>query len=472
MESIDTKNVFSEAHSAIIFSSALIRQLESNELRLPATYIGVRQVRPAGGKQIKDNELKRKYGANMALEKTVGIDDHWLPNVINIQEKKWDEILGDPDGDGKSSLDSMKRDAIEYKVMNPDGTERRMTSKEKKKLKHEIKRAKHLERKEQTQLEVKERIRVEKANKRERKKLKWLAKKNKNQCAVDLKNEKPKENNEEKLSDEKLATSMQGDQDEETERKYRGNPPSILTPAATRLAIDMCAIDSGNIQIDTTTTVLDDDLAKLWAAQIQDIMLPAEKHREKEDMRPMPYRLVPEVWKRLRPKHLDAPISNSQHMKCTSINQQDYSISILRYPSPLHDESAFFIFKYLHQNFNLHLACGARFGCDYLLYDGQREVKHSFAGLRIHCVGSNDDDVLPLPSAYDMHGFVRAMNTARKLALLATVVKDKNKPGVARVAIVDLALEAILTAPTHVKKGNTDKRRCVESTNELKKHKS
>eukprot|EP00956_Cyclotella_meneghiniana_P044313 scaffold311888_cov119-Cyclotella_meneghiniana.AAC.2 len=63
------------------------------------------------------------------------------------------------------------------------------------------------------------------------------------------------------------------------------------------------------------------------------------------------------------------------------------------------------------------------------------------------------------------------MNTARKLALVATVVRSADNPNVARIAIVDLALEAILTAPTHVKKGNTEKRRFVGDTSELAKRK-
>ena len=45
---------------------------------------------------------------------------------------------------------------------------------------------------------------------------------------------------------------------------------------------------------------LDDDLACQWAMSLRTNMKNAEATREKEDMRPMAYRLVPETWSRLR----------------------------------------------------------------------------------------------------------------------------------------------------------------------------
>jgi hypothetical protein len=45
------------------------------------------------------------------------------------------------------------------------------------------------------------------------------------------------------------------------------------------------------------------------------------------------------------------------------------------------------------------------------------------------------------------------LNTAGKLALIATVIRNKHENGYDyRVAIVDLALEKILSAPTHLRK--------------------
>jgi len=68
------------------------------------------------------------------------------------------------------------------------------------------------------------------------------------------------------------------------------------------------------------------------------------------------------------------------------------------------------------------------------------------------------------------------MNTARKIALVAMVVRGGGRGGSdggdggddamaqsnARIAIVDLALEKVLTAHAHVRKGSTTKRRTEE----------
>jgi tRNA splicing endonuclease len=475
MESTNTTN----SQSAIIFSSELIRQLEGPALHLPTNYIGVRQVRPAGGGHLQDGR-KRKHGSSESSQQLRGddVDDDWSPNFIHGNTNNSSTVAAVDDDKGGN----VKHDAVVFKVVNPDGSERRMTSQEKKKLKHEIKQAKHLERKQEKQNEVKERVRIEKEKKLERKKLKWLAKKNKAQNVNNPERElAAKEQESSSSKAESLSTivlQQKEDHDEETDRIYRGNPPVILTPAATRVAIDMGAIHCDRVLCNRIKTTLDDDLAKQWAQQIQESMLPVERQREKEDIRQMPYKLVPEVWTRLRPVDVfiagddkQASIIDKKSSSPKPLERSpEYSLTMLRHSSSLYDESAYLIFRHLHQHYNLHLACGARFGCDYLLYDGQREDKHSFAGLRIYNVTDNNQ-MLPIPSAYDMHGFVRAMNTARKIALVATVLRSSCNPNVAQIAIVDMALEAVLTAPTHIKKGNTNKRRCVQYTDELVKRK-
>ncbi|KAL7512289.1 hypothetical protein ACHAXN_012753 [Cyclotella atomus] len=476
MESSATTKPVNSAQSAIIFSRELIRQLEGSELRLPTTYIGVRQVRPAGGK-VKETGGKRKRDAPEPFDKVEDVED-WSPNASSC------EVNTDTNA---AEANIVKNSGVvtphpnTFKVTNPDGTERRMTAQEKKKLKQKVKQAQHLARKEQKQIEVKERIRVEKEKKMERKRLKLLAKQKKLQNANnDAQADQPIPNkgsssvNQGGQAETESNVLLQEDQDEETERKYKGNPPVVLTPAATRVAFALGALPAHNIQDDMMiTTVLDDELANQWASQINESMIPAEQQRAKEDIRQMPYKLVPEVWNRLRPKR-NSDISVAEKVSCPGgLNSQSYAIATIRNPSPSFDESTYLILRHLHQHFNLHLACGARFGCDYLVYDGRREEKHSFAGLRIYHVTDGDNStMLPAPSAYDLHGFVRAMNTARKLALVATVRRSRDDPCVARIAIVDVALEAVLTAPTHIKKGNTDKRRFVGDTNELIKRKT
>lgn len=49
----------------------------------------------------------------------------------------------------------------------------------------------------------------------------------------------------------------------------------------------------------------------------------------------------------------------------------------------------------------------------------------------------------PLPRAYDLAGYVRCLNTAGKLALLATVVPARDDDKGYSIAIIDLALEKV-----------------------------
>ena len=205
----------------------------------------------------------------------------------------------------------------------------------------------------------------------------------------------------------------------------------------------------------------------------------------------MAYRLVPEVWKRLCPDTLWTEKNSKEEEDCVkkscSLEKEDgekrptlssslaaTSLAIIRNPSmPSFDTDASIIFRHLHQHSKLHISCGAVFGCDFLLYDGKRDERHSFAGLRVYS-SNNKEEVgiqFPIPTAYDMMGFVRSMNTARKIALIATVVRGRgDDDATPRVLIVDLALEKVLTAPTHIRKRNTVERRLEEeSASELAK---
>ena len=59
---------------------------------------------------------------------------------------------------------------------------------------------------------------------------------------------------------------------------------------------------------------------------------------------------------------------------------------------------------------NLHIADGAKFGSDLLLYNNLHQKSHVFSGLRVW----GSQDVLP-PTQYNLHDFVRCLNTVRKL---------------------------------------------------------
>jgi hypothetical protein len=104
----------------------------------------------------------------------------------------------------------------------------------------------------------------------------------------------------------------------------------------------------------------------------------------------------------------------------------------------LFNSSANAIIQLLYQAPTIEISCGAKFGSDFLIYNGSRNESHAFAGLRIECSESLTN--LTIPSAYDLSGFVRGLNTAAKLPLLASVILDGD---LHRVAIVDLALEKV-----------------------------
>lgn len=288
--------------------------------------------------------------------------------------------------------------------------------------------------------------------------------------------------------------------------------------------------NSNNIEVD-------DALAQLWATKIQGQINIAEQLRSQEPIRPMAYTIVPEVWTRMRPvstmvtqstNYQTTSSANANDSKLISSPEDVYAryttihtdhtfvetnmytkttkcIDLLRDTNRTEDtnnhdddddtnnlpyyitsmgklysnendakveDNHCIIFNHLYDR-NLHISCGAKFGCDFLLYDGPREERHAFAGLRIltpNTFNSTDQEQsqLPIPSPYDLAGFVRCLNTAGKLALLATVIRTNSvckykdndgspttcgsRENVVKVVFVELVLEKNLTAPTHQRK--------------------
>jgi len=182
-----------------------------------------------------------------------------------------------------------------------------------------------------------------------------------------------------------------------------------------------------------------------------------------EDLRPMPYHLVPEVWTRMRPPEMSS--KKASHQELILLNEASvkyrqgvaWDFTQIGPSAPQSDEAA--VIELLHGGTRLHISCGAKFGCDYLIYDGPRNERHAFAGLRI-LRSKPTENHLPLPSAYNLAGYVRCLNTAGKLALLATVVQEGDTSGGIkhRVAIVDLALEKIAVTTSRRPKKTMEKR--------------
>lgn len=250
-----------------------------------------------------------------------------------------------------------------------------------------------------------------------------------------------------------------------SDRAAYKNLPAILTYPMVQQgqALGLIPLQSSPVARAPREISLDDEMAQSWAHAIQKSMEKAEQVRNEENMRPMAYRLVPEPWKRHRDAcagqvptsdHIGEDKDDSRYECSSSIDEMKsivFTAPIYSGNEELQTAHAVF-FEYFYRNFQkLHTSCGAKFGCDYLLYDGNRKERHAFGGVRIlpSKVVNNKQIEYPLPTAYDLHGFVRGLNTAGKLALLVTVIKEGDS---FRIAVIDLALEKILTAPTHLKK--------------------
>uniref|UniRef100_A0A7S2XQ68 Uncharacterized protein n=1 Tax=Attheya septentrionalis TaxID=420275 RepID=A0A7S2XQ68_9STRA len=478
-----------DEHPVIIFSAPVARRLISDQVRLPPTHVGVRRVRPSS-KIVKDAFFNTDY-SNQVGEST----DASLVQNSNIV----------------------------FKVTDENGVERRMNTQEKKELKNRLKRAK---------IEEKKRIREERRQQQQEPKIPAINTQSLEQSLQLSGGEEveKKEQQMEKSNDDHQSDSNNDDSSERgispiidaattQKRQYHelevsrenldeeladlrgersGVAPVMLSGPMARQALRTGVListkktASEEIFKKDDSCIVDDALSKSWAEAIKQHMLPAEEARSREDMRPMAYELVPEVWTRLRPESLYQNNTHNSNQSAetppkketllqienssTITNESDFDDSIkidgrqewsfvsVRRPQHRMDSDLCIVMDQIYQFTNLHVSCGAKFGCDFLLYDGSRDERHAFAGVRLYsCRGK--DQQFPLPSAFDLAGYVRGLNTAGKLALIATVVRNEGDgDSTVKLAFVDLALEKLLTAPTHQKKS---KRRKQTSRKEI-----
>jgi len=442
----------------VVCSALLVQQLV--QARIPPNYIGVRCV---------SNPTKAIQG-----------------NKTNGQQQA-----------------TMQSDVV-FKVTEADGTERRMTRQEKKTLRRKL-------------TQEKKTLAPQESNAKKRKTLSMdtgIATVTPDVTSTELQpptdtnsgHSLPTSNPSTKDASVKYhqlsvdATAMQEELEEFSGDRREGLPPVILSPPMARCAANLL----GASQSPTTPTSAasqppnarlqyDEELSQTWAQLLKESMLPAEMVRQTEDMRPMAYQLMPEAWTRMRQPNKDEPGPHRQQLETTISNasfetttttggsifaqsdsdtipsSKSWLVQNCRPPSRW-DVVTAVVFEYFHRETTFHVSCGAKFGADFLVYDGPRSERHAFAGLRVLLPKSspNGDGLLPVPTAYDMAGYVRCLNTAGKLALLATVVEDEicspdrsSSMTLYRVAVVDLALEKILTAPTHQRHARTEKRRDV-----------
>lgn len=373
--------------AALVFSAPVVKDLVSDKVRLPPNYVGVRRVRPSSF-QVRDEFC------------------------------------------GKSACDVVPKTKIVYKITDANGNERRMNSQEKKKHKMQLKK----ERAEEWKRLKMERDAADAQNENNGEPpipsapLPF-------QDATSTNGKKYHQLDVNKSSLEEELADLRGDRD--------GVPPVMLSPPLARQVLQSGILATrDHVVSEQPQPVLDDDLATRWAEALKISMKSAEEARCNEDMRPMPYTLVPEVWTRLRPESLTTKAEPTRQPppEAAAESSEMWSFAKVRRKRGQVDIDTDIVVSLLHRQSRLHISCGAKFGCDFLLYDGRRDQRHAFAGLRI--IGRQSTSQLPVPTPYDLTGYVRCLNTAGKLALLATVETDGL--GV-RVAIVDLALEKILS---------------------------
>jgi hypothetical protein len=444
--------------SIIVFTAPLAKQLNESRIRLPPNFVGSRRIRPSS--RLVRNAMMRVGGKEIS-----SLDS-----------------ISDP-------LSKTTSRPVIFKVVGENGEERRMTNQEKKTLKFELAMAK-------------------KESKKKRKLEETVC----DQHLPLSSSTGEKEDMDSSTSYHQLQVNNATLEQEIAElRGQRNVPPVVLSPPMALQAITRCdgllTLLSSHDKIIAQSNALvhyDDDLSQKWAQTLKQSMFAAEKVREKEDMRPMAYQLLPEPWSRLRPASLcqtklttairPTSSSSSSSVPDAHVNLSDpvaaslstiapkarqwVEVSIRPAHSSNFDSDASIVFELLHRQTSYYVSCGAKFGCDFLLYDGPREERHAFAGLRIlpsPCPSKQEDSKnensdrtdqfdLPLPTAYSLAGYVRGLNTAGKLALIATVIRDHDSDSsqpLYRVGFVDVALEKILTAPTHQRRSRTKVRRDV-----------
>lgn len=371
------------AQLALVFSAAVSRNLAGNDVRLPPTYVGVRRIRPS----------------NAAVKAVLAMSSS-----------------------GYSHSNQQPVD-VTYKVIDPvTREERRMTVKEKKAFKTQMK-----QRRKEEVSEAKKLARVEKERQEQAEQMATKKRKKRTPSLETILSTLEGENSrylpfqiDPSALEEELA-DIKGERD--------GVPPVALSPPMARLALKLPP---------HSICVVDDTLAKEWAFEIKRSMEPAEDVRSKEDMRAMVYDLIPEVWSRMRPPTLG---QSSEYIELPhDIFEHNSWAPFTVRPSSEIDRDLAAVVQVLHGGTNLHIACGAKFGCDFLLYNKSRNECHAFAGLKV--LRCSDRMSMPIPTTYNITGYVRCLNTAAKLALLAFVQSRRTSDGeeIFHVAFVELPL--------------------------------
>ena len=484
----------------MIFKSSLVQNVASPKIRLPSNFVGVRCVR-----------RERECNSSSKNTNTQSTSDDPLPSAKNNNN---DDDDNDDDVDGGDDNDenvARNNKYVKFVVVDENGNERRMTKAEKKKKKRQLAK----ENKEQAQQNS------AKKQKLEEEISSTIQSSTATAMATEGQEGKSSSSSSSSSSYHQLpinpTTMDQELADFQGERA--GLPTVLLSPpmALQFFSKNLHALpEIIPFVVDKEELLLNDDeivedahnnnnnnnyydtngdggavlihshsMAEDWSNRLKEkCILPAESVRQKEDLRPLAYRLHPEPWQRMRPTPIkEQPMlttSRSRNRKYHNPEKEDKKKSlvpkttedqIIVNPNPRdwitltcrprltssssssssssilqHDDILSIVFEYIHRETPFYLSCGAKFGSDYLIYDGPRESRHAFAGLRVlsrftnlmtsssSLLPTTDKDLnasspppssselqLPLPTAFSLTSFVRCLNTAGKLALLATV---------------------------------------------------
>jgi len=542
------RNIIGDNSAIMIFTSSLVKHAASPQLRLPANFVGVQSVR--------QDYLKKP----LSISAPKSIHENGFNVNVNAN--------GDKNIEKDKILRLKTSNDVKFCVVDENGNERRMTKAEKKAKKFQIAQAKKEAKKEAAakkkrkleQMTVDDDVNNKGDNssklhligaiKAVEQQKKDLQSSSKEAAALSLRPYHQLPLN--PTSIEQELAEFQG--------KRGSIPPVILSPPmalqfvsknitlSTKPLASSTNNNGGHDEGDNAILVYDHNLSQEWANRLkQQCILPAEAVRQKEDLRPLAYRLQPEPWQRLRPTLEENPVVTTSRNSASIVHKSLLSLSSsstttekgvpavcgtnpkprdwvpltcrprmasLSPPSSSpetttsiqHDDVLSIVFEYIHRETPYYISCGAKFGSDFLVYDGPRDKRHAFAGLRVLSrftssmtttastaapassssssqydanskkSVSNDDGVeLPLPTAYSLTGFVRCLNTAGKLALLATVDEvsdnddtDENESSRRslgaekkryRVAFVDVALEKVLDVHIRKNRGRSDKKK-------------
>ena len=543
VNNFSSRKIVGDNSVIMMFTPSLVRHAASPQLRLPANFVGVQSVR-------QDFQIRQSLSAQKS-SKTNG--SRFSGNA-----------------DEKINPDLKASNDVKFCVVDENGNERRMTKAEKKAKKLEMAQAKK---------EAKKQNAARKKRKLEAMTVGDVDEMNIKESESMVNKEAMMEQHDQNLESSSLKQTEKNplrsyhqlplnpttiEQEVAEFRGKRGSkPPVILSPPMALQFVsknatlpsrkgfespmknDSCDGVGGNAML-----VYDHNLSQEWANRLKhQCVLPAEAVRQREDLRPLAYRLHPEPWQRLRPSleenrvvtrnrndvkasqqsALSSPTGSAKAEKgiptasCDNIPKALNWVLMTCRPriKPFvlpassiestskiqHDDVLSIVFEYIHRETPYYVSCGAKFGSDFLVYDGPRDTRHAFAGMRVLSrftssmttissrstpesslsqsntdsakLVSNDDDVeLPLPTAYSLTGFVRCLNTAGKLALLATVDElfesdhdgdtegNESSGGSSgakkkryRVAFVDVALEKVLDVHKRKNRGRSDKKK-------------